>query len=73
MQAETTVSLKTNRYDAAAGVLPFTVAQATAFEQEIAHWAGYFHDQAGNGGLEADLIADPIELRQFTNSSSKFV
>ncbi len=66
VRAETAVSLKTNRYDAATEVLQFTAAQATAFEQEIAHWTGYFHDPARNGGLKADLITDPTELRQFT-------
>ncbi len=66
VQAEVAVSLKTNRYDAATGVLPFTAAQTATFEQEIAHWTDYFHDPARNGGLKADLITDPTELRQFT-------
>ncbi len=66
VQAETAVSLKTNRYDAATGTLQFTAAQAAAFDQEIVHWTGYFHDPTRNGGLKADLITDPTELRQFT-------
>ncbi|MEO6278365.1 cbb3-type cytochrome c oxidase subunit I [Roseateles sp.] len=66
VQAEAIVSLKTNRYDEASGTLQFTDAQATAFNEEIAHWAGYFHDPARNAGLKADLITDPTELRQFT-------
>jgi nitric oxide reductase subunit B len=66
VQAETAVSLKANRYDAATGILQFTAAQASAFDQEIVHWTGYFHDPAGNGGLKPDLITDPTELRQFT-------
>ncbi|MEO8545893.1 MAG: nitric-oxide reductase large subunit, partial [Burkholderiaceae bacterium] len=65
VQAETTVSLKTNRYDVSTGILQFTAAQAAAFDQEIAHGAGYFHDPSQNGGLKADLITDPTELRQF--------
>ena len=66
VQAEAIVSLKTNRYDESSGTLQFTDAQATAFNDEIVHWAGYFHDPARNGGLKADLIIDPAELRQFT-------
>jgi nitric oxide reductase subunit B len=66
VQAETSVSLKTNRYHVATGVLQLTAAQATAFDQEVAHWAAYFHDPSRNGGLKADLITDPTELRQFT-------
>lgn len=66
VQAQTAVSLKANRYDAATGVLQLTSAQASAFDQEVAHWTGYFHNPAKNGGLKADLITDPTELRQFT-------
>jgi hypothetical protein len=28
--------------------------------------ASYFNDPSRNGGLKADLITDPTELRQFT-------
>jgi nitric oxide reductase subunit B len=66
VQAETAVALKTNRYDEATGTLQFTDAQSTAFTAEISHWTGYFHDPSRNGGLKADLITDPAELRQFT-------
>ncbi len=66
LQAETAVSLKTNRYDASTGTLQFTDAQAAAFNAEITQWAGYFHDPSRNAGLKADLITDPTELRQFT-------
>ncbi len=66
VQAETIVSLKTNRYDAPTGVLQFTASQAAAFGQEITHWASYFHDPSRNAGLKADLITDPAELRQLT-------
>lgn len=66
VQAETAVSLKTNRYDESTGILELTAAQASAFDQENAHWASYFHDPSRNGGLKRDLITDPTELRQFT-------
>ncbi len=66
VQAETVVSLKTNRYDEPTGTLQFTEAQAAALGDEVAYWTGYFHDPSRNGGLKADLITDPTELRQFT-------
>ncbi len=64
-RAEVAVELKTNRYDAATGALQLTAAQATAHRELVAHWTRYFHDPALNGGLKADLITNPTELRQF--------
>ena len=66
VQAETAVALKTNRHDESSDTLQFTDAQVTAFNEEIGHWTAYFHDPSRNGGLKADLITDPTELRQFT-------
>ena len=65
VHAETAVALKTNRYDAATATLMFTAAQAAAYRQEIEHWSDYFKHPSRNGGLKADLITDPTELRQF--------
>ncbi|MEO8935188.1 MAG: cbb3-type cytochrome c oxidase subunit I [Burkholderiaceae bacterium] len=64
--AEAGAVLKTNRYDAATDTLSFTAPQAEAYRQEIAYWTDYFRDPVRNGGLKADLIADPTELQQFT-------
>lgn len=66
VRAQTSVLLKTNRYDEATGLLQLTAAQAAAFGQEIAQWTDYFHEPSRNGGLKPDLITDPTELRQFT-------
>ena len=66
VQAETAVALKTNRYDESSDTLQLTDAQVTAFSEEIGHWTTYFHNSSRNGGLKADLITDPTELRQFT-------
>lgn len=65
-QAETAAALKTNRYEESSGMLQFTDAQVTAFNEEIGHWTTYFHEPSRNGGLKVDLITDPTELRQFT-------
>lgn len=66
VQAQTAVSLKTNRYDASTATLRFTAAQATGFNRDVTYWTDYFHDPSRNGGLKANLITDPAELRQFT-------
>ncbi len=66
VHAETTVVLKTNRYDAATEILHLTPPEAEAYHQQISYWTGYFRDPARNGGLKPDLITDPVELHQFT-------
>ena len=66
VRAETTVALKTNRYDAATATLRLTTPQTTAYRQQIDYWTDYFRHPSRNGGLKADLITDPAELRQFT-------
>ncbi|MBA2077393.1 cbb3-type cytochrome c oxidase subunit I [Rhodanobacter sp. PCA2] len=66
VQAETAVSLKTNRFDAKNNTLTLTAAEAAAWQAQIAHWTDYFRHPAGNGGLKPNLITDPGELRQFT-------
>ncbi|MEO7010017.1 MAG: hypothetical protein ABI156_12790, partial [Caldimonas sp.] len=66
VQAEVAVALKTNRYDPATGALTLTPAQTQAWRQQIGYWTDYFKHPATNGGLKANLISDPQELRQFT-------
>lgn len=66
VQGETTVELKTNRYDAATATLRLTTPEAATYRQQTDYWADYFRDPSRNGGLQANLIADPTELRQFT-------
>ena len=66
VHAETAVSLKTNRYDAATATLHFTAAQTAAYRQQINYWSDYFRHPSRNGGLKAGLITDPTELRQFS-------
>ncbi|MEO8104403.1 MAG: nitric-oxide reductase large subunit, partial [Betaproteobacteria bacterium] len=66
VHAETAVVLKTNRYDAATGTLTLTAPEAAAFGQQLVFWTNYFRDPNSNGGLKANLITDPVELRQFT-------
>lgn len=65
VHAQAAVALKTNRYDAASATLHLTAAQTTAYRQQIDYWTDYFRSPAGNGGLQAKLITNPDELRQF--------
>lgn len=62
---EAVALLKTNRYDPATQTLRYGAAESAAYQAQISHWKNYFHDPARNGGLKADLITDPTELRQF--------
>ncbi|HWU67790.1 MAG TPA: cbb3-type cytochrome c oxidase subunit I [Stenotrophobium sp.] len=64
--AQVAVLLKTNRYDAATGILCLTAPETAAYRQQIGYWTGYFKDSSHNGGLKPDLITDPQELREFT-------
>ncbi len=58
--------LKTNRYDAGTGTLTLLPGGESTFTREIAHWAAYFQDPAGNGGLRARTITDPRDLHDLT-------
>lgn len=66
VRGETTVALKTNRYDGQTDVLRLTAPEATAYRQQVDYWTNYFKDPTKNGGLKPDLITDPTELHQFT-------
>jgi nitric oxide reductase subunit B len=55
-----------NNYDAATGKLTLDPAGAESFNRQISYWRDYFVHPAGNGGLIAQAIADPQELRQLT-------
>jgi nitric oxide reductase subunit B len=66
VQTETTISLKTNRYDAATETLHLTAPETAAYRQQIHYWTEYFRHPSRNGGLKPGLITDPTELQQFT-------
>ncbi|MBZ0169096.1 nitric-oxide reductase [Candidatus Methylomirabilis lanthanidiphila] len=59
-------ALKQNRYDSDTRILPFTEAEATVFEEQVARWTAYFTEPTGSVGLPARYITDPTELRQLT-------
>ncbi|HET8696626.1 MAG TPA: cbb3-type cytochrome c oxidase subunit I, partial [Gammaproteobacteria bacterium] len=66
VRSEVAILLKTNRYDAASDTLRLTEPESFAYRRQIDFWTSYFHEPARNGGLKADLITDPAELRQLT-------
>lgn len=66
VDAEVVVMLKGNRYNPDTRALTFTAAEASANQQQIAHWTRYFSEPTRNGGLKANFIADPEELRKLT-------
>jgi nitric oxide reductase subunit B len=65
VEGEAAQQLKINRYDPATGQLVLGDGAAAAVRGEAEVWRNYFRDPAGNGGLQADLITAPAELRQF--------
>jgi nitric oxide reductase subunit B len=67
VRSEVAILLKTNRYDAASDTLRLTEPESFAYRRQIDFWTSYFHEPARNGGLKADLITDPTELRQLTS------
>jgi nitric oxide reductase subunit B len=66
VEAVTAARLKENRYDPRSGTLKLLAGDAEFFDHAVAYWTRYFIDPAGNGGLAADAIADPSELRALT-------
>ncbi len=57
---------KVNRYDPEADQLVMTSIEEIAYRQAPQQWADYFSSPTKNGGLQANLISDPEELRQLS-------
>jgi nitric oxide reductase subunit B len=66
VEAVTAARHKENRYDPRSGTLTLLAGDTEFFDHAVAYWTRYFIDPAGNGGLAADAIADPSELRALT-------
>ena len=66
VNAETAQWLKHNRYDPLTEILPITQTESDSYRQQITKWTEYFSVPAGNAGLPAKYIKDPIELEQLT-------
>lgn len=57
---------KINRYDEQNGSLVFDEAQSEVFASAPGYWKEYFSRPENNGGLQHDLITDPVELHQLS-------
>jgi nitric oxide reductase subunit B len=66
VNAEVKKLLKENRYDPQARTLTYTQAEVNSYQNQIGWWTQYFTDPTQNGGLKADYITDPEELRKLT-------
>lgn len=66
-RARTAEDFKTNRYDAATGVLRFSEAQTRAFDQLVTYYSDYFSSPVADKGLRARMITDPTQLKQLTS------
>ncbi|HEY1808349.1 MAG TPA: cbb3-type cytochrome c oxidase subunit I [Acidobacteriaceae bacterium] len=65
-QAKTIADFKTNRYDAANGVLTYTASEGNAFEQCRAYYASFFGNPTSRFGLRPGAIRDPEQIRKLT-------
>lgn len=59
-------TLKRNRYDPATRTLAFTEAETGSFVRQISTWAQHFSTPASSGGLSAEYISDPVDIRNLT-------
>ena len=66
VEAEVRTELKRNRYDPQTGVLTVEPTYEDWFRHQSSVWIDYFSDPAGNGGLRARAISDPLELKQLS-------
>jgi nitric oxide reductase subunit B len=63
---KTVTDFKTNRYDAATGVLVYSDAQADAFQKLAAYYGEFFGAPTTKFGLRPNAITDPEKIRQLT-------
>jgi len=63
---QTITDFKTNRYDAASGILKYSAAQARAFEELNRFYADFFATPTTKFGLRPSAITDSQQIRQLT-------
>lgn len=64
--AQTIADFKTNRYNAPAGTLVYTAAQAAAFTELEEYYRGFFSEPSTRYGLRPAAISDPEAIHQLT-------
>jgi nitric oxide reductase subunit B len=65
-RSRTIEEFKRNQYDKTTGTLTYTAAQAHAFEECRAYYAGFFGEPTTKFGLRPKAISDPEEIRKLT-------
>ena len=63
---QTIADFKTNRYEAATGVLAYSAAQTEAFAKLTAYYADFFGTPTTKYGLRPSAITDPRQIKQLT-------
>ncbi|MBU6409211.1 MAG: cbb3-type cytochrome c oxidase subunit I [Verrucomicrobia bacterium] len=63
---QTIADFKTNRFDAATGVLTYSAAQVEAFEKLTNYYAGFFGTPTTKFGLRPDAITNPNQIHELT-------
>ena len=66
IESAVAVMLKVNRYDETTSVLLFTQPEVQSFHNQIEVWKLYFESPDKNAGIQANLITDPVELKNLT-------
>lgn len=66
VEALVPVALKQNRYNAKTDTLVFNDAQTITFLNEPTLWAEYLSNPVNNGGLKANLITSPEQLKDLS-------
>lgn len=66
IEALTPEYMRENLFDPATGRLVFNQAQEAVFLESPAYWREYLSRPVNNGGLKANLITNPEELRQLS-------
>ena len=59
-------ALKENRFNPSTDTLTLLPGAAQSFEQQAKNWTNYLRTPANNGGLQANAMTEPREIRQLT-------
>ncbi|MDE5833096.1 MAG: nitric-oxide reductase large subunit, partial [Desulfovibrio sp.] len=66
IEAQVPAAMKVNRYNAKNETLVFSPAETAVFDMSPAYWKEYLSRPENNGGLRANLISDPEELKKLS-------
>jgi len=67
VEADVALLLKHNNYDDSTGILVYTQPEVDTFNAQQITWTDYYANPGTDAGLQANLIHDPLEIRQLTS------